>query len=243
MKIKREKFTVINNIACVVMLLAMIGTLLMPCWDYVQNIKTKDHTCEKCGYYLRAEKLESDFTCPNEVQKMVTTVVDEDGKSEEVKVVITEDTVVEEGATVITELCGAKKRDFDSETVRLQLEKNASVLDYTWLTFNHEDLTEHFENYEVSINELVAAPFLATLLAIFGLVFCALKNSKTWTALFPTASGIIMLCGLLMVPAYQLSPFWIYMVIAAAGLTLVSLVLLAQFVISIYKWCAVPVRR
>ena len=223
MKNKREKLLTINNLACAVLILVMIGTLLLPCWAYTENYRTKDHTCEICGYYLQAEKLESTFTCPNEVEKVVTTV--------------------EEGATVITEACGAKKRFFESTNVHLQIPRNASVLDYTWLTFNHEDLTEHFQNYDLNINQLVLAPFLATLMSLFGFVFCSLKRRKNWPSIFAFAAGLITLCAQLMIPAYQLSPYWIYMVASSAALTLVAFVELVSMLIGIVKWCVVPVKR
>ena len=243
MKNKREKLLTINNLACAVLILVMIGTLLLPCWAYTENYRTKDHTCEICGYYLQAEKLESTFTCPNEVEKVVTTVVNEDGETEEVKEVITADTVVEEGATVITEACGAKKRFFESTNVHLQIPRNASVLDYTWLTFNHEDLTAHFQNYDLNINQLVLAPFLATLMSLFGFVFCSLKRRKNWPSIFAFAAGLITLCAQLMIPAYQLSPYWIYMVASSAALTLVAFVELVSMLVGIVKWCVVPVKR
>lgn len=64
MKKNREKFIKINNIACIVMMVVLFASLFLPSWDFIANIKTKDFTCENCGYTLRKEALEDEFTCP-----------------------------------------------------------------------------------------------------------------------------------------------------------------------------------
>lgn len=65
MKKNQTKILMINNIVCIVLMVVLLGTLLLPSWDFVAHIKTKDFTCRECGYTLRADKLEDDFACPN----------------------------------------------------------------------------------------------------------------------------------------------------------------------------------
>ena len=65
MKKNQKKILMINNIVCVVLMIALLGTLLLPSWDFIAHIKTKDFACRECGYTLRADKLEDEFACPN----------------------------------------------------------------------------------------------------------------------------------------------------------------------------------
>lgn len=238
MKKKNSTLLKANNIACVVMIVVLLVTLLLPSWDFIAHIKTKDYTCRECGFTLRADKLEDDFACPNDVEKVVIT----DGE-EVTKEVITEDTVVADGAEIVTEECGAAKGRFKGTTIKEEHATNASVLEYTWLTFNCEDLTKIFEAEGMNLNDIVLAPFLLTLCSILGIVFCLVNINGCWQSIFPTVSSIVMLTSLLTIPAFKEGPYWLYSVIACAGLLAVSLALFAQFVIVIVKWCTVPVKR
>ena len=205
-KLQKDKVLIINNILCIVMMLALVAAMMLPCWDFCSEYVSKNHTCKKCGYVVEdvPGTLDKSFTCPD---------------------------------------CGAKARDFKGKEFRVPTAENASVLEYTWLTFDCQPLTDHFNNYQLTINHVVMGPFLTTLLIILGLIFCAVNIRGCWQALFPLAGGIIMLCTFLGVPAFQLSPYWIWMVIASGALTLVSALLFAQLVGRIVKWCTVPVMR
>lgn len=62
---KNRTLLAINNIVCIVLMLVLVGTMFLPSWDFIANIKVKSHTCKACGYsFVTEERLETDATCP-----------------------------------------------------------------------------------------------------------------------------------------------------------------------------------
>lgn len=64
MKKKSTLFTKVNNIVCVVLLIVMIATMFIPCWNFTAEEKISLKTCRECNYSMEAEELEEGFTCP-----------------------------------------------------------------------------------------------------------------------------------------------------------------------------------
>ena len=44
----KKKLTMINNIVCVLLMIALFATMLIPCWDFVAEEKVKVRVCRAC---------------------------------------------------------------------------------------------------------------------------------------------------------------------------------------------------
>ena len=136
------------------------------------------------------------------------------------------------------------KRIYDEYEV--EHDENASIMELTWTTYDHEDLVKKFENdfvkqglgrrRDYDFNTVVAMPFLVTLLCGFGIVFCLWKNKKTWTSLFPAISGFLAVQTLLTEPQYQGGNSHTITLVAAFFLLAAGGVLLVQMLIGLAKW-------
>lgn len=136
------------------------------------------------------------------------------------------------------------KRIYDEYEV--QRDENASIMELTWVTYEHEDLVKQFQDEFVKqglgrrrdydFNTVVSMPFLVTLLCGFGIVFSLWKMKKTWTSLFPTIAGFLAVQTLLTEPQYQNGNSHTITLVAAFVLLAAGVVLLVQMVIGIIKW-------
>lgn len=136
------------------------------------------------------------------------------------------------------------KRIYDEYEV--EREDNASIMELTWTTYEHEDLVKKFEDdfvkqglgrrRDYDFNTVVSMPFLVTLLSAFGIIFCLWKMKKTWTSLFPAIAGFLAVQTLLTEPQYQGGNSRTITLVAAFFLLAAGAVLLVQMLIGIVKW-------
>lgn len=145
-----------------------------------------------------------------------------------------------------------ESREINPETGRyiyheeeVEREDNASIMELTWVTYEHEDLVDRFmsdfikaggKRRDFDFNVIVSMPFLVTLLCGFGIVFCLWKMKATWTSLFPAIAGFLAVQTLLTEPQYQWGNSYTIVLVAAIALLAVAVLLVVQMIIGIVKW-------
>jgi hypothetical protein len=139
--------------------------------------------------------------------------------------------------------------------IEVERDANASIMGVTWLTYEHEDLTdgmldEAFEQFKAAggkrkyfeegkvLNRIVLMPFVVTLLGICSLIFGLWKMNKTWPSLFATIASAYAVLALLTEPMYSEGQNYMITLIVSCAALAVSLVLFVQWAISVIKWFA-----
>ena len=140
-------------------------------------------------------------------------------------------------------------------------ERTISLGDYVWFTREHKDLfgkwktqkdlftqevignLKDFDGYWFFQSQLVEMPFMATLLAAAGIVFCLWKREKAWVSLFVLASGGCMMYGLMTSYVMQTGQSWLYLVIATGVMLASAVPCFIRWLITDYKWFTVKKRH
>jgi len=137
--------------------------------------------------------------------------------------------------------------------IKVERAANASIMGVTWLTYEHDDLTdgmldEAFEQFRAAggkrkffeegkvLNKIVLMPFVVTLLGVCTLIFCLWKMKATWTCLFPTVASAYAVLALLTEPMYAQGQNYMIVLIVSCAALAVSLVLFVQWAISVARW-------
>lgn len=204
MKKKWQKVTLINNIVCAVLLVALFGTMFIPFWDYTAKERVDFKICKECEYIYEGKTLPDEFSCPE---------------------------------------CGAGKKSFKSSTKYEEYAENASVMEFTWMAFDHDDLVKEFEKQDYQINDIVSMPFIVTICVIVGVIMCIFNNKGTWQSLLPTIAGVLSAVTYLTNPLYQLNSNWVIPFGVSCALAVAGLLLLAQWLVSVFRWFIVPVPK
>ena len=144
-----------------------------------------------------------------------------------------------EGADKTAALIGITTEEGEEVT------RTISLAEYIWLTEEHEDLFGKWKKMEDQNgnpfvqNDLVAMPFIVTLLIVAGTVFCIWKMDKTWTCLFTLVAGAYATIAYLTVPVLATGHTWLVHLIAAIVMTLGAIPLAILWVKEIIKWFTV----
>lgn len=125
------------------------------------------------------------------------------------------------------------------------IEKTVSLADYVWRTERHDDLfgkwnrMKDFDGNKIVQNDIVAMPFIVTLLVVFGTIFSLMKPQSTWTFVFPLVSGVYATIAYLTGAIYQTGQTWQIQLVAAIAMAVSGLVLAVQWGITVWKWFTV----
>lgn len=139
--------------------------------------------------------------------------------------------------------CGAEKKRFKASILKEEHPDNASVMEFTWLTYDNKGMTKMFEEMDVKVNDVIMMPFVLTICAICGVIFAIANIKGSWHSVFPCVGGIYAVITYLTNPVYQMNSNWIYSMIAACVLSVAGLALFAQWIRVAIRWFTVPVKK
>ena len=287
----KKKLTMINNIVCVLLMIALFATMLIPCWDFVAEEKVKVRVCRACGTEAELEegstKVRADYVCtglvkasekkteekeeaPEATEPVETTepsvdateaieateavearTVDATEATEEATVEATEEAteateavVEEEPADDEMVPCGndSSLKNYKLQEKKISFEDDSSVMEFTWFSYDNKSLSAKFIADGYAINDIVLVPFVVTLFAIAGVLFCLVNMKGTWHSIFPAAAGLMTAYTYLTVPAFQMGQ-WQLTLGCAIALGVAGLALFAQFMTKVIKWFVVPCHK
>lgn len=144
----------------------------------------------------------------------------------------------EDENAIITVACADLKPKYKMEQRVNEIPAEASVMGFTWLTFNHKELSEEIVAEGNTVNDVVVAPFVFTLCGIVALLFCLFNMKGTWHSIFLLPAAGFILYAYLNKPIFQVKEWMITMILAAA-LTAFSVALFVQWVVKLVKWFTV----
>lgn len=84
---------------------------------------------------------------------------------------------------------------------------------------------------DFAIDQLLGTAIGILVLSAAGIVLCAMKSDRAWTALFPAGCGLIGTVGYLRHPALQLGSAWQLHLMLSIALLLLALVIAAECVV------------
>lgn len=129
----------------------------------------------------------------------------------------------------------------------VNVEESVSVMEYTWMAYDHKGLTKEFTKEfgkkNFSINDVVTMPFILTICVIVCAVFGLWKMKSNWQSLFALVGSGFAVMTLLNNQVLQMGPSWMINLILACAALAASLFHFALLVKSIVEWFVVKHRR
>lgn len=124
-------------------------------------------------------------------------------------------------------------------------EKQVSVQGYTWITWEHEDLTDSFVDTfgkDYMVKDMVLTPVVVLAGVIIAAIFCIRKLKKPGVGILPFLVGVLSIWGYLSTPVLQMGMLWQLHLALSIAMTVVSLVPLYNCAVATINWFKIPKR-
>ena len=122
-------------------------------------------------------------------------------------------------------------------------DKQVSIQEYTWITWEQDDLTDSFEDTfgkDYMVKDLVLTPFAIVAGVILAAIFCLKNLKKSGAAFIPFIVGVIGIVGYLTVPILMMGQLWQLHLALCIAMTVISMIPLINCLTATINWFKVP---
>lgn len=211
MKKISPKLIRVCNIACAVLMLALLVLQFLPFWTFPACTCTKpcgiakfqiNQSCEMCRAYREA--------CAQIPPSPLTKHLKRLDYSKEWQISIQQYTWTPEFST-----CNGATE---------------------WFEKYFQDLYE-YDDFEFLVKDIVLMPVLVLFGTFFGCYFCLFKSKKALCFIIPLIVGIAGVVGYLTIPVFQMGALWQVHLVVSALILLGSLIPMIECLFRAIDWC------